>query len=372
MRTGISSQVPSKRYLWTDAFAVCNFLGLAEVTGRDDYREWALGLIDQVHRTLGRHRQDDPREGWISGLSEKEGRDHPTTGGLRIGKRLPERKPGQPFDPDLEWERDGQYFHYLTKWAHALDVAFRATGERRYSLWARELMEKASARFVYRDREGRVGMYWKMSIDLSTPLVPSMGQHDPVDGCVTSLQLASTAPDPSELRKWSVVYESMALSHSLKTTDPLGIGGLLSDSIRLAQLIHLYGLGSWRLLHHLLEAASTGLAAWSMSRPWERPAELRLAFREFGLAIGLKGVSWLRGEILPAMSSKVRIEELQESLASIGQYESVGEGIIEFWTDPENRKGSNWTEHEGINSVMLDTALIPMGYLKLSGRRLEG
>ena len=32
-----------------------------------------------------------------------------------------------------------------------------------------------------------------MSIDLSYPLVPSMGQHDPLDGYITYLQLQSTA-----------------------------------------------------------------------------------------------------------------------------------------------------------------------------------
>lgn len=186
-----------------------------------------------------------------------------------------------------------------------------------------------------------------------------------MDGCVASLQLASTAPDASELRKWSVVYESIALSHSLKTTDPLGIGGLLNDSIRLAQLIHLYDLDSRWLLHHLLEAASTGLAAWSLSRLWERPAELRLAFRELGLPIGLNGVSWLRDEILPAMSSKVRTEELQQSLASIGQYQSAGEGIIEFWTDPERRKMvQNLAWATGYNVLAIPLAagvLLPWG-----------
>ncbi len=28
-------------------------------------------------------------------------------------------------------------------------------------------------------------MYWKMSIDLTRPLVSSMGQHDPLDGFIT-------------------------------------------------------------------------------------------------------------------------------------------------------------------------------------------
>ncbi|MEN8259441.1 MAG: hypothetical protein ABFS02_02445, partial [Pseudomonadota bacterium] len=89
-RTGLSSERPQQRYLWTDAFAVCNFLGLARVTGEKRYAEMTLRLVDRVHHTLGRHRGDDSRKGWISGLSEQEGEAHPTRGGLRIGKGLPE------------------------------------------------------------------------------------------------------------------------------------------------------------------------------------------------------------------------------------------------------------------------------------------
>ncbi|MCU0580208.1 MAG: hypothetical protein MUF69_11810, partial [Desulfobacterota bacterium] len=63
-----------QRYLWTDAFAVCNYCGLFTNTGNERYRELALRLVEQVHRTLGRHRDDDPRTGWISGLPFQEGR----------------------------------------------------------------------------------------------------------------------------------------------------------------------------------------------------------------------------------------------------------------------------------------------------------
>ena len=84
-RTGLSSELPRRRYLWTDAFAVCTFLGLARVTGEGRYRELALRLIDQVHRSLGQHRADDPRAGWLSGLHEQEAAAHPPRAGLRIG-----------------------------------------------------------------------------------------------------------------------------------------------------------------------------------------------------------------------------------------------------------------------------------------------
>ncbi|MEM2352169.1 MAG: hypothetical protein QXT26_07155, partial [Thermoproteota archaeon] len=75
--TGLTSNLKPGRYLWTDSFAVCNFLDL--------YRRKCN------IRYLGRHREDDSRRGWISGLSEEEGWRHPTLGGLRIGKPLPER-----------------------------------------------------------------------------------------------------------------------------------------------------------------------------------------------------------------------------------------------------------------------------------------
>jgi len=81
-RTGLVGERPPRRYLWTDAFAVCNFVGLTHRTGDKTYRELALRLVDQVHHVLGRHRADDPRAGWISGLSEEEGERHPTRGGL--------------------------------------------------------------------------------------------------------------------------------------------------------------------------------------------------------------------------------------------------------------------------------------------------
>jgi hypothetical protein len=180
-RTGLASGRPRQRYLWTDAFAVCNFLGLARATGEARYTALALRMIEQVHHTLGHHRDDDTRSGWLSGLDEVEGESHPTRGGLRIGKTLPERGPDEPFDAELEWDRDGQYFHYLTKWMQALDQASRVTTRPQFTRWARELAATAYPAFTYPPSAGGPRrMYWKMSIDLSRPLVSSMGQHEPL------------------------------------------------------------------------------------------------------------------------------------------------------------------------------------------------
>ena len=175
-----------------------------------------------------------------SGLSEEEGWKHPTIGGLRIGKRLPVRKPSEPFDELLEWERDGQYYHYLTRWMHALNRVSQVTGNPTYNLWAIELAKTAHKAFVYEAPDGRKRMYWKMSIDLSRPLVASMGQHDPLDGFVTYNELQASAPNnpdwPNLLREIGEI-EELCREISWVTDDPLAVGGLLWSSYFLAKLI---------------------------------------------------------------------------------------------------------------------------------------
>jgi hypothetical protein len=137
-RTGLVADGEVTRYLWTDAFAVCNLLALFQRTDDEAFKKLALALIDQVHTVLGKHRADDPRSGWISGLSETDAVQHPTVAGLRIGKAHNERAADEPPDKRLEWGRDGQYFHYLTKWMHALAQAARSSGDVRYLQWALE------------------------------------------------------------------------------------------------------------------------------------------------------------------------------------------------------------------------------------------
>jgi hypothetical protein len=371
-RTGLSSERPAKRYLWTDAFAVCNFLGLARATGEDRCRELALRLVDQVHHTLGRYRADDRRSGWISGLAEDEGDAHPTSGGLRIGKTLPERGPGEPFDERLEWEQDGQYFHYLTKWMHALDQAARATGRPRFNLWARELAESAQRAFSWRPAPGAAPrLYWKMSIDLKRPLVSSMGQHDSLDGYITFLTLRSTAARLRNCAAEPVLEdETRQLAAAMKggewfTTDPLGLGTVLVDAYRLDQLMRQGVSGEARLLETLLAAALAGLEQYVAGGEINQPAEYRLAFRELGLSIGLHAVEHMSqaAEREPGATKP----EARERLQTLMRYASLAAAIEAFWQDPEHRRAHTWFEHLDINEVMLATSLACDGFLVLGG-----
>ena len=376
-RTGLTSERHPQRYLWTDAFAVCNFLGLARLTGDESYTTLALQLVDQVHHTLGKSRRDNTRSGWISGLSEQEGEQHPTRGGLRIGKNLPERGPDEPFDEQLEWDRDGQYYHYLTKWMHALDQTTRSTGQPQFNLWARELAETAYNAFTYSPSSsgGPRRMYWKMNIDLTRALVPSMGQHDPLDGYITGIQLISTAAvQPATSGEPNLANEIKAFSAminktELVTSDPLGIGGLLIDAYRADQLLQQGALMDERLVETLLSASLTGLQYYLRSGELRLPADYRLAFRELGLAIGLHAVQRMwqaadndskRSSTITAVNTAVRTQ-----LQALIRYASVREEIESFWRDATHRSANTWSEHRDINEVMLATSLAPEGLLVL-------
>ena len=155
-RTGVHGPAdPSRRYLWTDAYAVLALLGLYRATKRQQYLDDAIKLADLVHDNLGRHRPSDARAGWISGLSDADGERNPVAGGLRIGKSLPERAVGEPLNERLEWDRDGQYFHYLTRWMRALSQLSLATGDAVWNGYAIELARVATAAFVYEPRDRR-------------------------------------------------------------------------------------------------------------------------------------------------------------------------------------------------------------------------
>ncbi|MDD1743987.1 MAG: hypothetical protein LUO85_05105, partial [Methanomassiliicoccales archaeon] len=359
-RTGLDpvSEKP-RRYLWTDAFAVCNFLELHRQTEEKRHLDLAIALVDQVHRTLGRHRADDSRSGWISGLDEKSGEEHPTIGGLRIGKPLPERAVDEPPDEELEWEQDGQYYHYLTKWMHALSRLSIVSDETKYAIHGIELARAAHKAFAYTPvAGGRRRMYWKMSIDLSRPLVPSMGLHDPLDGYVTYLELqtiASRIPALSELNLKPELADMATICRggSWVTDDPLGIGGLLFDASRIGQLMVLGAPDHSRLLRKVLDSAQPGVESFSIGAALCHPAQYRLAFRELGLSLGLKAVERLNAlakqhpEVLDARKDLVRRTMEMMSFAS------VGTKIERFWTEPTNRTGSTWIDHQDINAVML-------------------
>ena len=83
------------RYLWTDGFAVVNFLTFYTETKDKRYLNYARRLVEAVHDVLGHTRDGNSR---LPGATD----DDPLCGGLRVGKI-----------DEAGSDGDGHYFHYL-------------------------------------------------------------------------------------------------------------------------------------------------------------------------------------------------------------------------------------------------------------------
>ncbi|WIA24086.1 hypothetical protein OEZ85_013693 [Tetradesmus obliquus] len=299
------------RYLWTDAFGVVNYLTLYKDTQEDMYLQQALALVDAVHNTLGHHRAHfsggsaaaaaAPPAEWLPGASEQ----HPTAGGLRIGKPHPEGHP----------DGDGQYFHYLTKWAFALAAVAEATGDSKYLSWALDLVQRVHPAFVYQAGTGPKRMHWKMGIDLAHPAVASMGNLDPYDGLVTYSLLQGLAERhgfggssvlQAEIADMQAIVAAKFKSYH--SDGPLDLG----EALWLAHWQLASSSSSSSAATHTSPAAAAAAAPWaahvadvslaSLEQLWgdgyfEQPLKWRLAFREFGTSIGLQALMSVRPDL---------------------------------------------------------------------------
>jgi len=196
-----------------------------------------------------------------------------------------------------------------------------------------------------------------------------MGQHDPLDGLVTYSELQSAASREfaySALPDLSSEISDMAdicREEDWTTSDPLGIGGLLFDACRIAQLTIRGGSVTPAILEKILDAALLGLASFKADNPLKYRARQRLPFRELGLAIGLKGVGMMQGCIGKNPGSPDLERSLQRKVEALSGYLPLSNIIERFWLDNKNREAGNWGENREINMVMLATSLAPEGFL---------
>ena len=334
------------RYLWTDAFAVQNFLALSSIYDDEKYKNLARNLIDQVHYALGRFAPDDTRTGWISGLSEEEGKKHPTLNGLRIGKKELERQKSEPFDSTKEWDRDGQYYHYHTRWIHALLQAADPLENEQLLTNAAELC-RAGRHFLHK-ANGEPRLYWKMSVDLSYPQVTSMGAHDPLDGYLTALECSIMATDETDLSDYLETLEVVCSGKNWMTTDPLGLGGLLLNTVRSAELNRHTKLPESIRPRKLFEDTVQGLDKWEFQTSLSSSAKYRLAFRECGLSLGLRVADAYRDSFAHDNLDIHRLDDKQ----------NIANDIELFWGDSDNRKQPVYLDHQNINHVSLASSLL--------------
>lgn len=346
--TGLSgdSEAEQDRYLWTDALAVQNFMALHSFYEEEEYKEKTRELIEKVHHTLGKFAENDARSGWISELPEEEGEEHPTIKGLRIGKPQLERKESEPSDAQREWDRDGQYYHYHTRWIHALLQASQNFDNNEWTKHAVEL-SLAGQHFLERTA-GEFHLYWKMSVDLTYPQVKSMGAHDPLEGYLTAIECEMKSTAKYDFSEYLRRLEKICEGKNWRTSETLGLGGLLLNVIRSAELSRHVVLPDSVGPQKLFKEAMIGLDAVSDKMSVTDSAQRRLAFRECGLSLGLRALDHHRDLLIENNLDISRVEEHLE----------LADGIEDFWSQPENRKYSSYQDHLNINNVSLASSLL--------------
>ncbi|KAG8984929.1 hypothetical protein FRB90_005047 [Tulasnella sp. 427] len=319
------------RYLWTDGFAVINFLTLHKTTSNPLYLELAKRLVTTVHDTLGKTRDLSSR---LPGATD----DAPLRGGLRIGKVDEEDDPSE--------DGDGQYFHYLTVWMFALNRMTVVTGDTWYNDQAVDIARSVLiGKFLSNPDSPRPRMFWKMSIDLSRPLVPSEGNLDPIDGYVTYKVLQITNGGKGLEQELIALKKTVNTKwRSYSSTAPLDLGMTLwtAHMLRGAEgedWADVLAQKAMACPRRLVESKTT------LARPTSR----RLAFREFGTALGLK--------CCIDLARQHGLEALPDDLCR--EWEETG--LVPEPTAERKKamEGSRLAELMPITQVMYASALVP-------------
>jgi len=302
------------RYLWTDAFGVVNYLSLFKQTNDLQFLEQAESLISDVHSTLGFERNLKQRLKLAS-------QENPCAAGLRIGKVADEG----------EEDGDGQYWHYLTKWMFVLNRMSLVKRDSKFNDWAITMAKNVVPKFVSTQNPEKPRMFWKLSIDLSHPVVLSEGNLDPFDGLVTLQLLQQSLPQEKRavLDSEICLFTKMVMNKYKRyySNDPLDLGEAL-------------WLSSWALkfpqnhewASHVQRISQSCLEQLFTNGYFDESERYRLAFREMGTTIGI--------QVSKLSSSEKRWENRVQSLH-------------QFWDSRIYRRDRD------ISPVMYCTSLLP-------------
>jgi hypothetical protein len=88
-----------------------------------------------------------------------------------------------------------------------------------------------------------------------------------------------------------------------------------------------------------------------------RPLSYRLPFRELGLAIELQALPIVADRIAVCRIGKRR--ELRRTIDLLLQHVLLNQEIVETWMPQAQHPTESWQAHQGINDIVLATALMP-------------
>ena len=149
------------------------------------------------------------------------------------------------------------------------------------------------------------------------------------------------------------------------TDDPLGVGGLLFDACRLCQLLGQENRRELRLLEDVMQGSGDGLMIMLKTGYLKRPARHRLAFRELGLAIGLRAVPIIANEFQNERNAFGSRPSALRLIDLLLPYERLSNELIDFWLPYAEDPDESWKAHQDINEVMLASALAPSTFLSV-------
>ena len=89
------------------------------------------------------------------------------------------------------------------------------------------------------------------------------------------------------------------------------------------------------------------------------------AFRELGLAIGLRGLGIIAGTVANKSDESDAQSALARSVEPLLRHERLYDEIVGFWLSHVRHPDALWQEHRNINEVMLATALLPSRFLSV-------
>lgn len=206
------------------------------------------------------------------------------------------------------------------------------TGNKWYNDQAVSMAKAVLFRFMTNVSAKRPRMFWKLAMDLSRPLVHSEGNLDPIDGYVMYKRLQETSDNhhvlDEEIAALKKIVDDKVEDYS--SLDPLDLGMTLWTVHWLVPEPTWPLSGQWpaklqyRAYNHLLYAAKRfGL--------FNNPHEKRLAFREFGAALGLRTVVPLIDKMAEGASPTDR--EDPKTIESLNAMKAMPDQILKGWED---------------------------------------
>jgi len=377
------SMYGSRRYLWTDAFGILNFISQSKATTNSNEKDQYLGaakmLINSVFQTLGNPRDDSDRYPMCPVLSENK--KVMRYKGLRIGKVSAMIASKGVARSDMGMEHDGMYWHYIDKMLYALS---------RYVIETHDLFILKRALHLIIDLHPAFfiphqGYLWKINTD-----------------CTPISTHTSTSPNHDAVSAWimyniinNLVHKLCSESNHNNDTNNNGSDGMktyiLSHQHHVTQaiadltpIVAKYFQSSTTLSISRETSDSLGLGCHLFTMQWCRNADVMGgdALRRYKQTISKQMISWIEhsgsidayhaqtlfreyGGLLGCQLISSDDKDLMDKNMSSCIHQAEERAMrcyTAYYTPEQVQHASHHPKHSSINMVMLGSCIQPIAF----------